>query len=115
MTTNIERAAEVIDRWTQDGSELNSAVGSTYEIAETLADAGLLMPDLPAPEEVEEGKPYWYSDTYGIAVGRLTPGGRRNVLFWDSEPGGVAYMGVEGARELAYAMLAAAKLAEEQE
>lgn len=46
---NLERAAGVIDRWTQDGSELNSAVGSTYEIAETLADAGLLMPDLPEP------------------------------------------------------------------
>lgn len=82
---------------------------------ETIANAGLLIPDLPAPDGAEEGKPYWYSSTYGIAVGQLATGGRQNVIFWDSEPGGVAYMGIEGARELAYALLAAAKLAEEQE
>lgn len=46
---NLERAAEVIDRWTKDGSELNSAVGSPHRIATLLADAGLLMPDLPEP------------------------------------------------------------------
>lgn len=84
-------------------------------LAQALADAGLLIPDLPAPDGAEEGKTYWYSSTYGIAVGQLAPGGRQNVIFWDSEPGGVAYMGIEGARELAYALLAAAKLAEEQE
>lgn len=45
MTTNKDRAAEAIDRWTKQGGELNSAVGSPHEIAELLAAAGLLMPD----------------------------------------------------------------------
>lgn len=101
--TNQERAAEII-------------LGRTAtDAAQELHKAGLLMPDLPAPEEVEEGKPYWYSGTYGIAVGQLAPGGRQNVMLWDSEPGGVTYDSVEGARELAYSLLAAAKHAEEQE
>lgn len=101
--TNQERAAETI-------------LGRTAtDAAQALADAGLLMPDLPAPEEVEEGKPCWYSGTCGISVGQLTKDSRRDVLIWDSEPGGVAYIGVEGVRELAYSLLAAAKLAEEQE
>ena len=47
MTTNIDRAADVIDAWTREGNELNSLVGSPYAIARALADAGLLMPDIP--------------------------------------------------------------------
>lgn len=47
MTTNIDRAAKVIDAWTKDGSELNESVGDPHDIARRLADAGLLMPDIP--------------------------------------------------------------------
>ena len=43
--SNIDRAADVIDQWTQEGNELNHAVGSPHAIAERLADAGLLVPD----------------------------------------------------------------------
>ena len=49
MTTNVDRAAEVIDAWTKEGHELNSYVGSPHDIARRLSDAGLLAPDLPKP------------------------------------------------------------------
>lgn len=45
--SNVDKAAKVIDQWTQEGYELNSAVGSPHAIAERLAKAGLLAPDLP--------------------------------------------------------------------
>lgn len=110
---NQERAAEVM-RDAYNSPHL-SPMHHCEILTQALADAGLLTPDLPEPEVVEEGKPYWYSSTYGISVGQLTKDSPKNVLFWDSEPGGVAYDSVEGARELAYALFAAAKLAEEQE
>lgn len=56
MTTNIDRAAEVIDALTKEGYELNSHVGNPHDIARRLDDAGLLMPDLPAPHAVEGDK-----------------------------------------------------------
>ena len=43
--SNVDKAAKVIDQWTQEGYELNSAVGSPHAIAERLAKAGLLAPD----------------------------------------------------------------------
>lgn len=113
--SNQERAAEVILKAEYEHrGHTCDLYTDTHVYAKALDDAGLLMPDLPEPE-VEEGKPYWYSGTCGISVGQLAPGGRQNVMLWDSEPGGVTYDSVEGARELAYALLAAAKHAEEQE
>lgn len=47
MTNNTDRAADIIDAWTREGNELNSHVGSPHAIARRLADAGLLMPDIP--------------------------------------------------------------------
>lgn len=45
--STLDKAARAIDQWTQEGHELNHAVGSPHAIAERLADAGLLAPDLP--------------------------------------------------------------------
>lgn len=53
--SNIDRAADVIDQWTQEGHELNSAVGSPHAIAKRLAEVGLLAPDLPEPTTIAEG------------------------------------------------------------
>ena len=41
MTTNIDRAAQVI---------LQSTACTATEVSQALADAGLLMPDLPKPD-----------------------------------------------------------------
>lgn len=72
--SNVDRAAKVIDQWTQEGYELNSAVGSPHAIAERLAKAGLLAPDLPEPSytvtECEEEKPVWEPCGPGYAVTR---------------------------------------------
>ncbi len=59
---NVEKAAEVIDQWTKEGYELNSAVGSPHAIAKRLARAGLLAPDLPGPDECPPDihKPGWH-------------------------------------------------------
>lgn len=57
--STIDKAAKVIDRWTQEGYELNSAVGSPHAIAERLADAGLLAPDLPEPNFLTEYETEW--------------------------------------------------------
>jgi len=59
--SNVDKAAKVIDQWTQEGYELNSAVGSPHAIAERLANAGLLAPDLPEPDREDDRKgAVWY-------------------------------------------------------
>lgn len=52
---NIDKAADVIDEWTQEGYELNCAVGNPRAIAERLADAGLLAPDPLEPDVYKDG------------------------------------------------------------
>lgn len=58
--SNVDRAAKVIDQWTQEGYELNSAVGSPHAIAERLAKAGLLAPDLPEADWGTTRGATWY-------------------------------------------------------
>lgn len=49
MTNNIDRAAEIIAGETQElGRSVNRAYDRALLAARRLADAGLLMPDLPA-------------------------------------------------------------------
>lgn len=74
--------------------------------------AGLLAPDLPDPELYEEETAYWYEDTYGIGVGRLTKNSPVRIMLWDSEPGGVLYTDIESARDYALKILAACEYAE---
>ena len=80
-----------------------------------LQAAGLLMPDLPEPYSYEEETAYWYEDTYGIGVGRLTKNSPVRVMLWDSEPGGVLYTNVESARDYALKTLAACEYAEKEQ
>lgn len=108
--SNQERAAKVIDRWTKDGGELNSVVGSPHEIATLLADDSLLMPDFPEPDDASIFVP--------DGAGWQTP---QDSTVWTAIGGRVMVQRVEPgnftpgeARSLAYALLAAAKHAEEQ-
>lgn len=59
--SNVDKAAKVIDQWTQEGYELNSAVGSPHAIAERLAKAGLLMPDDMDWQEADYRPPRFYT------------------------------------------------------
>ena len=80
----------------------------------TLDGAGLLMPDLPAYAEADADKAWWYAETYGIGVGRLTKNSPVRVMLWDSEPGGVLYTNIESARDYALKILAACEYAEKK-
>lgn len=105
---NIKRAADVIDQWTQEGHELNSAVGSPHAIAKLLSDAGLLAPDLPAPDECPPyiHQPGWKlgEDKYAAVVGG-------SVHISDRYGWGLSY-NPEEIRRAAYRLLAAAEYAE---
>lgn len=80
-----------------------------------LEAAGLLMPDLPAYAEADADKAWWYAETYGIGVGRLTQNSPVRIMLWDSEPGGVLYMDIESARDYALKILAACEHAEKEQ
>ena len=111
--STLDKAARVIDQWTQEGYELNHAVGSPHAIAERLADAGLLAPDLPEPNDsaifVPNGKG-WLPAEPGGPVVCATPGGL--IMVQRIEPGDLA---PDEARQVAYTLLAAANYSEDTE
>lgn len=105
--SNIERAADVIYE-TLAGKYGDFQIPT--DAGEALADAGLLTPDLPEPDEADfvpggkgwlpggpHGPSIWTAPDSRIMVQRLEPG--------DLTP--------DEAREVAHALLAAANYAEE--
>lgn len=66
MTTNIDRAAEALADWALPGVP-------PEVVAQALADAGLLMPDLPKPDR--EG--YWWPE-HGRSYGHVRIGSVRS-------------------------------------
>lgn len=83
------------------------------DAAQALADAGLLAPDLPEPNDesifVPNGKGWLFGGLYGPSV-RTAPDSR--IMVQRIEPGDLT---PEEAREVAYALLAAANYAEEKQ
>lgn len=110
--SNVDKAAEVIDQWTKEGYELNSAVGSPHAIAERLAKAGLLAPDLPEANDLDiavpNGKGWLPCGLTGPSVW-TAPGGR--VMVQRVEPGDLT---PDEAHFFALTVLAAAQYAREQ-
>lgn len=105
--SNIDRAADVIDKWTQEGYELNSAVGSPHAIAERLADAGLLAQDAPVPLTAANGNPVWRADNT-LMVTRYPDGEIGMMISWEQE----ARYTPQAARDQAALLLAAANYTE---
>ena len=72
--TNIDRAAEIISLATRgahttDGHPMKMSDHTAQIIAASLADAGLLMPDLPEPDGCDaDGLPYWGEGDYNTAL-----------------------------------------------
>lgn len=98
--TNQERAAEVILKAEYEHrGHTCDLYTDTHVYAKALADAGLLMPDLPAPDEDE-----WevFGNVISLDGMHILPMIENDALTPDE------------AREIAYMLLAAAKLAEEQ-
>ena len=89
MTTNQERAQQIIAKWIDDNLPYSEGhVWADEAIAEALADAGLLMPDLPEPRDIggniacfPRGVEVWprrtvrvyLADDYWQGEARLTP------------------------------------------
>lgn len=98
MTTNIERAEKAIQELTGTGALGKNAAQA---IAQSLANAGLLMADLPEPDdgEWEEGRSVISVDDEGFILPSI-----------NSRP-----THPERARRIAYALLAAANHAEQEQ
>lgn len=112
--SNTEKAAHIIER-TVLGKQ-TTAPSTALAITEALADAGLLMPDLPEPD----------NDEYGTAWGQVfnyqeEPDWRDTKGYVAANAGAVEVVGNDThihtpgeARRLAYALLAAANHAEKE-
>lgn len=122
MTTNIERAAEVLTRWADSEGGL-AAIARDYDgdltgAAEALADDGQLMPDLPGPigeiaAQRYGGNPDSRWIGYYDESGEYTTAGLIDAYpgeVWTPE--GVRLI-PESARQYAHALLSAAAYAEE--
>lgn len=100
MTNNVDRAVAIIDRLRLDSGP--GSMSTAEHIAQALANAGLLTPDLPKPIiNADDGNPEWHADEYTVdvdrgMVGLWTPDGTH----WEQTP--------NRARALADALYAAA-------
>ncbi|EEI77686.1 Uncharacterised protein [Corynebacterium striatum] len=108
--TNKGRAALIAMR---ENNKQDEEVPAHYRIADALAEAGLLAPDLPEPNDpgifVPDGKGWIPGGSHGPSVW-TAPGSP--IMVQRIEPGDLTS---DEARKLAYALLAAADYAEEQE
>ena len=109
--SNFDRAVKALD----DVDEAIDHLADNEAYVTALEAAGLLMTDLPAYAEADAGKAWWYAETYGIGVDRLTENSPVRVTLWDSEPGGVLYTDIESARDYALKILAACEYAEKEQ
>ena len=110
--TSRERAADVITTWqARHKTEMdNNTDWAAQNLAGDLADAGLLAPELPEPNDpgifVPDGKGWLPGGPYGPSVW-TAPDSR--IMVQRIEPGDLT---PEEAREVAHALLAAADYSE---
>ncbi|MFS0092290.1 hypothetical protein ACL1FG_01105 [Corynebacterium striatum] len=124
--TNKGRAALIA---MQENNKQDEEVPAHYRIADALAEAGLLAPDLPEPKEIDR-RVYRWSNThvraaYDIRSGAAeevdAPGGvtvyadpESDLEIWVDVDHGEQLLTPKEARALALAVLAAADYAEEE-
>jgi len=109
--TNIDRAARTVWEASRGAGEPLSAIASDY-IAAALADAGLLMPELPEPQLVPTGmedRVYlsWRSDPVDVEQSA-----RITELFTPGESFPILSLDADESRCLGLRLLAAANHAE---
>lgn len=106
MTTNIERTAAAIREAFNAMSPSITLNGAETVIAQALADAGLLMPDLPEPDMRRvSGTSFWCEgDLYAHR-------GSRKVRLQVED----SRMSSDEARAIAFGLLAAADHAEQEQ
>jgi hypothetical protein len=106
--TRIDEAAEVIAKHTEVlGASRMRQYDKAILAARTLDDEGHLLPDLPKPDEHGE----WSIDALVVRIDGIN----KHVCIEDVDPyeGQEVFMFPDEAREVAYALLAAAAYAEE--
>jgi len=122
--TNYDRAVQVIyDEANQmwERGEILTAAGEAERLANALADAGLLAPDLPTPTKIEDDECCWdkththlaYDYQTGAEKKIKVPGGVTVIQDEDAEAWldvdyGIHSLALDEARSLGLALLAAA-------
>lgn len=116
MTTNTDRAADLIaDATIPLGTSVARGIDRAILAAQTLADAGLLMPDLPGPYVGEEsGIADWYATGWEISF-YPAPNTHEIVIENRNRLGKPYRIHPTNAKEFAYALLAAANYAEQEQ
>jgi hypothetical protein len=102
--TNKGRAALIAMK---ENAKQDEEVPAHYRIADALAEAGLLAPDLPEPSAGSDGALLWHNETVWIEDDE--------VAVYTDLPKSIGWMTTNEARNLAHALLAAAEYAKEQE
>ncbi|HAT1184793.1 TPA: hypothetical protein I8V37_002524 [Corynebacterium striatum] len=112
--TNIDKAADLLYQRSKEllGVDSDAAHRACKEHAQALADAGLIMTDLPEPSytvtECEEEYPVWEPGS-GYSIEKEAPG--EVTVSYHGEP--AEPLTPQEARSLAAALLAAASHTEE--
>ncbi|OFK68824.1 hypothetical protein HMPREF2806_05805 [Corynebacterium sp. HMSC076G08] len=127
--TNFDRAAQVIYdevNQTWERGEILTAAGEAERLANALADAGLLAPDLPAPDR-DMRDPKWQAqyeddwdnpeapsiwDTTTLYEVGVFPGDPDITIWYDGEP--LEPFSIDEVRSLRLALHAAEQTAKEQ-
>lgn len=127
--TNYDRAVQVIydeanKMW--ERGEILTAAGEAERLANALADAGLLAPDLPTPTKIEDDECCWDKTHTHLAYDYQTgkekkikvPGGvtviqDENAEVWLDVDYGIHSLALDEARSLGLALLAASTYKEE--
>ena len=126
---NYDRAVQVIyDEANQmwERGEILTAAGEAERLANALADAGLLAPDLPTPTKIEDNECCWdkthsrlaYDYQTGTEKKIKVPGGvtafqDENAEVWLDVDHGIHALNPDDARSLGLALLAAVNYLEE--
>lgn len=127
--TNYDRAVQVIydeanKMW--ERGEILTTAGEAERLANALADAGLLAPDLPTPTKIEDDECCWdkththlaYDYQTGAEKKIKVPGGvtviqDENAEVWLDVDYGIHSLALDEARSLGLALLAASTYKEE--
>lgn len=124
MTTNQDRAAEVIDNYLSQDPEVHYELFGDEHVgsAQALADAGLLMPDLPEPKTYGGGAIEWTTidgyvnvekDLITIFHDERSEGDTPKQLeLLCADPGEIIITSPEAAEQMGYLLIAAANHAE---
>lgn len=115
MTTNHDRAAEVIGQAYQQAMESDTPSAWRGSVAQALADAGLLAPDPVPPSGSEDRSPWWlYLGDQVVGTSGRGDIGIQHTVVTDDEDGSPVHserwidLTPEYARHLAAILLTAA-------